>query len=378
MVDLSKLKDYAKNLSLLYVEDDNILREKTIDLLSCIFDNISFGVDGQDGLNKYKEKKYDMVITDINMPIMSGIEMIEEIKKINEDQIVIVTSAHDESNYLLELIKLGVENFVLKPIDLDQLMAILYKISKRLYDERNFEKNNQLLSQQSQFLAMGEMAGMIAHQWRQPLTSVSLRLYNLKLLSELGTLSDDETTSTVEECTEILEHLSSTLDTFRDFVKVDDDKSNFSIEKAITNTLDLLSQEIEDAKIHVHFNMEQDIVLFGVVGKFAQIILNIVNNSKDEFKTKDIEDPFIKIDVLETEEFIILEFRDNAGGIIENALDKIFEPYFSTKSKNKSGLGLHTIKNIIELEFYGSIEAENIYNDSMCEGSLFRVKLKRQ
>jgi YesN/AraC family two-component response regulator len=378
MVDLSKLKDYAKNLSLLYVEDDNILREKTIDLLSCIFDNISFGVDGQDGLNKYKEKKYDMVITDINMPIMSGIEMIEEIKKINEDQIVIVTSAHDESNYLLELIKLGVENFVLKPIDLDQLMAILYKISKRLYDERNFEKNNQLLSQQSQFLAMGEMAGMIAHQWRQPLTSVSLRLYNLKLLSELGTLSDDETTSTVEECTEILEHLSSTLDTFRDFVKVDDDKSNFSIEKAITNTLDLLSQEIEDAKIHVHFNMEQDIVLFGVVGKFAQIILNIVNNSKDEFKTKDIEDPFIKIDVLETEELIILEFRDNAGGIIESALDKIFEPYFSTKSKNKSGLGLHTIKNIIELEFYGSIEAENIYNDSMCEGSLFRVKLKRQ
>jgi signal transduction histidine kinase len=380
MIDLKKLQDYSKDLSILYVEDDKILREKTQDLLSCIFKNLSVAVDGDDGLQQYKDKKFDIIITDINMPNMSGIEMIENIKKIKEDQIIIVTSAHDDSSYLLELIKLGIEKFVLKPLDLDNLLDILLKISKRIYDEKNYEKNNELLAQQSQFMAMGEMAGMIAHQWRQPITSVSLRLYNIKLLAELGSLSDDETIGTVEECTQILEHLSSTLDNFRDFVKTDDEKANFSVEQSIHNTLELITQDLEDNKIELNLNImtEHDIVIYGVVGKFAQIIINILNNSKDEFKSKSVDFAKIDIDVNEDDDFITLKFSDNAGGIIEDNIERIFEPYFSTKSKNKSGLGLHTTKNIVELDFHGSIKAENIYKDDMCDGALIEVKLSKK
>jgi C4-dicarboxylate-specific signal transduction histidine kinase len=379
MVDMINLKKYTKDLSLLYVEDDEILREKTADLLSCIFNDISLASDGEIGLDKYKKKKHDIVITDINMPNMNGIEMIENIKNINQEQIIVVTSAHDDSEYLRSLIKLGIENFVLKPIDLEQLVALIQRLSKRLYDSKNFAKNNELLSQQSQFVAMGEMAGMIAHQWRQPLTSVSLRLYNLKLLAELGSLNDDETVTTIEECTNILSYLSETLDTFRDFVKIDDERSNFSVDKVIKDTIELIHQDLEDCKIEINIKGDKDIVIYGIVGKFAQIILNIINNAKDEFKLrKNNDNAYINIDIKDSGDFVNINISDNAGGIENNIIEKIFDPYFSTKSKNKSGLGLHTTKNIVELNFFGEIIAENAYENDICEGASFKIKLRKQ
>lgn len=134
-----KLKDmilYTSRLSVLYVEDNKGLREQTVAFLQKVFGHVSFAVDGQDGIEKYKERDYDIVITDILMPNKDGIYMIQEIRKIDTNQNIVVTSGHDDAQYLLTLINLGVDRFHIKPFDRKEFLFSLYKTSKEILYEK--------------------------------------------------------------------------------------------------------------------------------------------------------------------------------------------------------------------------------------------------
>lgn len=146
MTSATTLKELAAaqpDLRVLYVEDDRSLRENTLRLLSSFFETIDSAVNGQEGLDKFKQGKYDIVISDLHMPVMDGIEMVNQIKELSRDQIVIITSAHDETGYLLKLIAMGVESFILKPLDLEQFLAVLIK-SLKIINLRNLETNYKL------------------------------------------------------------------------------------------------------------------------------------------------------------------------------------------------------------------------------------------
>ena len=136
---LKELVDKSQEISILYVEDDDSLRENTKRLLSTFFSNIETAINGQEGLDKYHSGFYDMIISDLRMPIMDGIEMVQHVKKTDPDQIIIITSAHDESSYLIDLIKSGIENFILKPLDIEQFLSVLIKTVK-LINLRRFEQ----------------------------------------------------------------------------------------------------------------------------------------------------------------------------------------------------------------------------------------------
>lgn len=130
MINPKELKEAAKDLSVLYVEDDQELRQNTFRLLSSFFPLVDTAENGLEGLENFKKRGYDLIITDINMPLMNGVKMVREIKKDNPRQIIIVISAHDEARYLLELINLGVEHFVLKPLDLSLFLTVIEKAVK--------------------------------------------------------------------------------------------------------------------------------------------------------------------------------------------------------------------------------------------------------
>ena len=136
MKNLKKLREETKNITVLYAEDDKETRDQFIELFSMLFENIEISFDGKDALDKYKQKKYDLVITDINMPKMNGLELIESLRAINEFQKVIIVSAHNSSEYLLEAIALDVDGFLLKPIDISQLENILFKISRAIHADK--------------------------------------------------------------------------------------------------------------------------------------------------------------------------------------------------------------------------------------------------
>ena len=127
MINAKELREAAQELRVLYVEDDRDLRENTTRLLTSFFTNVTSAENGQVGLDKYREGSYDIVITDINMPVMSGVKLSREIKASNKKQVIIVISAHDEAKYLLDLINMGVDNFVLKPLDIGQFLGVLHK-----------------------------------------------------------------------------------------------------------------------------------------------------------------------------------------------------------------------------------------------------------
>jgi DNA-binding response OmpR family regulator len=148
-----KVLEYTKYLNILYIEDNLELLNETYELFRDYFNIVDIAIDGKDGLDKYKEyynkslKYYDIVITDINMPKMNGISLTKEIYKENKNQSIIVISAHDEKKYLLELINLGVEQFLVKPLELNKIFEVFYTTAKRIYDNNmiNLSQNSKLI-----------------------------------------------------------------------------------------------------------------------------------------------------------------------------------------------------------------------------------------
>jgi YesN/AraC family two-component response regulator len=132
MANLKELILFSKSLNALYVEDDAGIRDNYAKVFAEVFDTLDVAEDGQEGLEKFKAGDYDIVITDINMPRMNGIDMIRNILQENDEQPIIVTSAHDEAQYLLQLIDLGIEKFLIKPVDFAKMTTILYRSCKRI------------------------------------------------------------------------------------------------------------------------------------------------------------------------------------------------------------------------------------------------------
>ncbi len=147
-MEFSEIYAYSQHLRVLYVEDDAALRESTLYLLENYFESIDFAVDGQDGLNRYSlaydsGERYDLVLTDINMPYLNGLQMSEEIYALYPEQSVIVFTAHNENAYMLDAIKLGIDGFLLKPLDLSELNKTFYKVCKQIYHQKNIEWQNE-------------------------------------------------------------------------------------------------------------------------------------------------------------------------------------------------------------------------------------------
>lgn len=149
MIDYIALEKYGRELSVLFVEDDESISKEMNFLLGDIFTKVDSGFDGIEGLSKYKEynslneKYYDLVITDIRMPNMNGIELIKNIYLINPTQKVIVLSAHNESEYLMELVNIGIAQFILKPIDYNNFLDVIYKVSKMIYENKLLNSTNE-------------------------------------------------------------------------------------------------------------------------------------------------------------------------------------------------------------------------------------------
>jgi YesN/AraC family two-component response regulator len=142
---LKRLTNFTSELSVLYVEDDDVTNENMSITLRRLFNRVVSVSNGMLALDAYKKDKFDIVITDIRMPLMNGVELIKSIKVLDWEQVVLVISAHDDSNYLMDLINLGIDRFIAKPIDKDRLLDGIYKLSEYLYNKKMIEQYNQNL-----------------------------------------------------------------------------------------------------------------------------------------------------------------------------------------------------------------------------------------
>jgi two-component system, LuxR family, sensor kinase FixL len=238
-----------------------------------------------------------------------------------------------------------------------------------------------LLQEQAKLASMGEMIGNIAHQWRQPLSIISTGATGLKLQKEYNTLSDEQFNQTCDAINDNAQYLSKTIDDFRDFIKGERKLTKFKLVDTIESFLHLVEGTIKDNDITIVKNIQEDIIINSYPNELTQCFINIFNNAKDALKEiKDDRYYFISAKIENNE--VIIAFKDNAGGIPEDILTKVFEPYFTTKHQAQgTGLGLSMTYNLITSGMNGTIEAENInyeYKGNKYIGAELLIKLPLQ
>lgn len=252
----------------------------------------------------------------------------------------------------------------------DMIDNLEYKIQKEI--DKRLEQE-QILIQQSKLASMGEIIGNIAHQWRQPLAQISAIFMNIKVTSDFNNITHEYLNIKIQEANHLTQYMSQTIEDFQNFFKPHGNKELFSIEVACREALFIIESSLKYHEIKVTFTLLDDLKTLGYKNEYSQVILNVLNNAKNILLERGIKDPYINITIKEGENFAIVKIEDNGRGIDKEILEKIFEPYFTTRHKTQgTGIGLYMSKNIIENNMNGYINVKN--TDA---GACFTIKVLR-
>lgn len=224
-----------------------------------------------------------------------------------------------------------------------------------------------LLMQQSRLAAMGEMIGNIAHQWRQPLNALGLLMANLTFDAKSGTADTAEFDLYAAQGRDILTAMSRTIDDFRNFFKPDKEKNIFQVCDPVQEALSLMEASLVQAGISVERDFSLSAAILGYRGEFSQVVLNLLANARDAILESGNRHGFIRVSVAERDGDAEISIADNGGGVPEQNMTRIFEPYFTTKPQDKgTGLGLYMSKRIIEDHMQGRL---GVFNSDSGTGS---------
>ncbi len=228
-------------------------------------------------------------------------------------------------------------------------------ITEKIEAKQEKEKQDAILVQQSKLASMGEMIGAIAHQWRQPLNELSIRIQKLKYAYGKDKIDEEFIHEFIQKNKNTIDFMSKTIDDFRNFFRIDKEKRNFNVKDAIEEVISIQNAQLKNHHIHIELNGES-FKYTGYKTEFQQVIINLISNSKDALVTNKIIEPKIIINLKKD----IIEFKDNGGGIDEKILKRVFEPYFTTKEQGDgTGMGLYMSKMIIEDNMNGTIKMQN-------------------
>ncbi len=251
----------------------------------------------------------------------------------------------------------------------DLLFASLRDITERTLLKKDKLKQEKILIQKSKMAAMGEMIGNIAHQWRQPLSQLSGLFFDIESAYDYKELDKKYLSKRVEDANDLLEYMSHTIDDFRHFFNPTSKKEEFLITDAVSHAINIVKSTLDYHNINIEVSLYLNYKINGYKNEYSQAIVNIISNAKDILIDRDIKNPKIKI-YIKDDITPILYIEDNAGGIKIDIIDKIFNPYFTTKFKYGTGIGLYMTKLIIEEKMNGIIKVSNSQ-----EGAVFSIEV---
>lgn len=249
--------------------------------------------------------------------------------------------------------------------------ALREETLERLKMMETLREKEKLLLQQSRNAAMGEMIGNIAHQWRQPLNTLGLSTQRLGYFFGTPSFNKELIDTSVAKSMEIIQYMSRTIDDFRDFFSSDREKIEFRADEAVMRALSLVEASFKEHRIDVERVVNSDVKIFGFPNEYSQVLLNILINAKDAINERNIPFPRLKISIGVENGTSVVSICDNAGGIPTEIIDKIFDPYFSTKGPQQgTGVGLFMSKTIIENNMGGMLSVRNTDG-----GAEFRIEV---
>ncbi len=247
------------------------------------------------------------------------------------------------------------------------------KARRKLFlKEKTLQEKQAIMFQQAKLASMGEMVGNIAHQWRQPLNTLALIMQKIGIYHQRNILDEKKLTKNLGRGQQIIQGMSQTIDDFRDFFKPTKEMHNFYIKEAIHNAYMIIKPNLQHHNISYNVNISnKKLMTYGYSNEFSQVMINLLSNAKDALLENKKAHASIWVNVIEKEGLLYIDTCDNAGGIDDDYMDRIFEPYFTTKEEGQgTGIGLYMSKNIIESHMHGSLVAFN--HD---EGACFRIQL---
>jgi len=370
------------NYSTILLVDDN---ESNIHILFDALESYDLipALNGRTALEIIKEEKIDLILLDIMMPGLNGFDVCKIIKddpKTRDIPIIFLTGKLD-TDYIKKGFELGAVDYITKPFQLVELRARInnhleltnYKksLEKKVEDEILKNKvSQQILFQQSKQAEFGELLMHIAHQWKQPLSELgSINTIQAAKLDLNKQISSKDLKSYLKKSEQLISFMSDTIETFQNFYKPNRDDEWFFIKDAIYNSLNIISATLDYNNIKFKIDIEQNYKLFGNKNEFSQIILSLLNNSKNIFIKRDIENREINIKLSSDNILNKIIIHDNAGGFENNLSNDIFKAFVSFS--DSTGMGLYMVKTICEKNNW-NISVKNDNN-----GAQFTIETKR-
>jgi len=312
----------------------------------------------------------------------------QEIRDIIHEWISVRVEKEFDYVLLMQIVFLFLVILIVSLYWVRKLLKEVKKRKKAEHELQNFNENlekeisskveeihykDAMLLEKTKLAAMGEMIGAIAHQWRRPLSTLHINIEMLEQDYIEGKIDEEFLDEYIKNNCDIIQYMSKTINDFQDFYKINKEKEFFDVMEKIESVSDLQINQLEQNNIDLTIEGET-FTVFGYPSEFQQVILNLVSNAKDALMEKEREDAYIRIVTSVEEKKGIIRISDNAGGIDETMIGKIFEPYFTTKEqKGGTGLGLYISKMIIEKNMHGELSISN-----QGEGSEVVIVLKKE
>lgn len=338
--------------------------------------NVIAATTGEKALEIVKDHHdIDLILLDIIMPEMDGFEVCQKIKKdplCAGIPIIFLTILENEED-IVKAFEYGAVDYVTKPFELSVLKArVDAHVRLRVQENEliaNLKQKDQILIKQSKLATLGEMFESITHQWKQPLSIISMSNANIRIEKQMNTLSDQTLFEMLDKIDHTIGHMLDTVDVFRGFLSNDQYKEYFNLQEMIETTILLLESKFSNKMISIEKNI-QFTEIFTLKNDLIQVLMNILGNAIHALEKKE-EEKKIKIDGKVEGEMVTILVCDNGGGIPQEHMDKIFHKYFTTKEDKKgSGIGLYISKKIVQENLGGNLEAYNTQ-----DGACFKITL---
>jgi len=383
IVKIIQKVDTKKRDKILVIDDSKFICKQIKTILEPRNYIVKYALDPQDGLRQLHKEHFDLLILDMELPNIHGLKVLESIRKESRfiSLPIIVLSGMSTPEIIRESLKNGASDFLKKPfifeefvlkidlwIDYFKQKEILEKQTKELQHlNENLEhlveekvsenrEKDKMMFQQSRQAQMGEMIAMIAHQWRQPLNALSAAIIIINQKVKRGEFDLETSQKITTKMKDYLEYLSTTIDDFRNFFRPENEIQKTDFAKITQKARSLIEGALLSKGIKLEEHVKTVTQFYAYENELVQVVINLLKNAEDILVEKNIKSPTITITITGK----ILTIEDNGGGIPQDIMEKIFDPYFSTKSKREgTGLGLYMSKIIVEEHCHGKLTVSN-------------------
>jgi signal transduction histidine kinase len=388
-------------VKILHIEDDiadiELLDAYLSDVDNFIYDLTSVHSFEEAGM-MLTEKDFSIVIMDLGLIITRGIETYRAFKALKVNLPVLIVTGLDDQDIGMQAINEGAQDYLVKgQFDGNSMVQAIryalarYQIEIKLKESNKelrrlknnlerqvantvkmmLDKDSMLISQSHQVLT-GEMVSGIANQWKQPLNSLSMIIQTIKDAYDYDELTPQKMEEKTGLSLELIAYLARTIDDFREYFQPGRQMQIFDLNLLVEKAVSFIEFSFATDMVRLEFEFEDTCTATGYPNEYSQAFLNIINNAREVIVERNVPDAdrIVKVRVFEENGKSVLTVEDRAGGISSGELNKIFEPYFTTKQSKGTGVGLYLSKTIIEKNMGGSLTAAN----SGC-GAIFRIEL---